>query len=119
MIGSQADDRSVGMEAFVDKASTSLLRLMRSRQRSRPSEVSNAQIAAGVAVSQREVQFSDFEAVAKLKERGGLRKDFLDNWYRLWRDNPAIANAKSPLSMGHVLGARPRNGKWLDAGRRV
>jgi hypothetical protein len=102
------DGRSLGMEAFVDKASASLLRLMRSRQRSSLSEVSNAEIASDVAVTSREVQFSDFEAVAKLKESGGLRKDFLDNWYRLWRDNPALAKAKSPLSMGHVLEAKGR-----------
>ena len=111
MIGSRTDTtrhRSLGMDVFVDKASACLLRLMRSRQRRRSSEVSNAESVSGVAVSQREVQFSDFEAVAKLKESGGLRKDFLDNWYRLWRDNPAIATAKSPLGMGHVLEAKGR-----------
>ena len=96
------------MEAIVDKGVASLLHLMRRRQRYRSSKVSNAETASGVAVSQREAQFSDFEAVAELKERGGLRKDFLENWYRLWRDNPAIAKAKSPLSMGHVLEAKGR-----------
>jgi hypothetical protein len=96
------------MEALVDKVTGSLLRLKRSRERYRPSKVSSAEIASAVAVSRREAQFSDFAAVAKLKESEGLGKDSLDNWYRLWRDNPAIAKAKSPLSMGHVLEAKGR-----------
>jgi hypothetical protein len=56
-----------------------------------------------IPAKQREVEFSDFESVAGLKERGGLAKDTPENWDRLWRQNPAIGVAKSQLSMGWVL----------------
>ena len=56
-----------------------------------------------IPAKQREVRFSDFESVARLKERGGLRKDNQENWCRLWQQNPALAVAKSQLSMGWVL----------------
>src|SRR5262249_23562054 len=52
---------------------------------------------------QREVRFSDFESVARLKERGGLGKDTRENWRRLWQENPAMEAAESQLSMGWVL----------------
>lgn len=85
-----------------------LLRVMRHRR-----SLSTAQSYEAVrvprdkqaAVKQRDVQFSDFEAVASLKKRWGLRKDSLENWHRLWRDNAAVSTAKSPLSMGWVLEA--------------
>jgi hypothetical protein len=64
------------MEAFVNKATGSLLRIMRNRENYGPSKVSNTEIASSAAVSQREVQFSDFEAVAKLKENGGCARIF-------------------------------------------
>jgi len=54
-------------------------------------------------VKQREVRFSDFEAVAKLKCESGLSSDSLANWYRFWRDNAALSFAKGPLPMGWVL----------------
>jgi hypothetical protein len=56
-----------------------------------------------LAVRLREAQFSDFEGVAALKDRFGLGKDTQENWCRLWRQNPAMAVAKSRLSMGWVL----------------
>jgi hypothetical protein len=56
-----------------------------------------------IPARQREVRFSDFESVARLKERGGLAKDSWENWCRLWQHNPALAVAKSQLSMGWVL----------------
>jgi hypothetical protein len=52
---------------------------------------------------QREAQFADFDAVAKLKTQSGLSGDSLENWYRFWRDNAAVPFAKAPLSMGWVL----------------
>jgi len=60
---------------------------------------------AVMPVRQREVQFSDFAAVAALKERWGHWSDSLANWRRLWRDNPALEVAKVPLGMGWVLEA--------------
>jgi hypothetical protein len=82
---------------------------MRNRRRSLDGHQADPQPPPGdkpLAVKQREVQFSDFEAVAKLKERCGWGKDSPENWDRLWRSsNPAIAIAKTPLSMGWVLEA--------------
>lgn len=52
---------------------------------------------------QREVRFSDFEAVADLKERSGLPRDNLENWHRLWRQNPVLAATGSQHGMGWVL----------------
>jgi GNAT superfamily N-acetyltransferase len=56
-----------------------------------------------ISATQREVRFSDFESVATLKERAGWGRDTFENWCRLWQQNPAIAGAKSHLSMGWVL----------------
>ena len=54
------------------------------------------------AVRRREAQMSDFTRVAALKTRSGLSSDSLENWKRLWQDNPAILQAKQPLAMGWV-----------------
>lgn len=81
-----------------------LLRLLKSRQR--PAAGQNSADLPGhapIPAKQREVRFSDFENVARLKERGGLPKDNQENWCRLWQQNPAMAVAKSQLSMGWVL----------------
>jgi hypothetical protein len=82
-----------------------LLRLLKSRQRSAAGQSGSANLHEHVPIpaKQREVRFSDFESVARLKERGGLGKDNLENWCRLWQQNPAMAVAKSQLSMGWVL----------------
>jgi len=89
-----------------NKVVAALLKIMRSRRTSYLSstlERATVPERRKAAVKQREVQFTDFEAVAKLKERWGLGKDSLQNWYRLWRDNRALTFSKSPLSMGWVL----------------
>jgi hypothetical protein len=82
-----------------------LLRLMRSRRRPAVDQKRSEPIetAPPLAVRRREVQFSDFQDVAALKERWGLGKDSWENWRRLWQQNPAMAVARSPLSMGWVL----------------
>jgi len=89
----------------MDQAAAVLLRLMRSKRRPQLAQdraEATAQTAP-MSVKQREVQFSDFESVAALKERWGLGTDSWENWCRLWGQNPAIAVAKSRLSMGWVL----------------
>lgn len=60
------------------------------------------------AVKQREVRFSDWQAVTGLKGRWGLTADSLDNWERFWRGNPALRASSSPLSMGWVLETEDR-----------
>jgi hypothetical protein len=82
-----------------------LLWLLKGRQRPAAGQAGSANLHEHVPIpaKQREVRFSDFESVARLKERGGLAKDNLENWCRLWQQNPALAVAKSQLSMGWVL----------------
>lgn len=82
-----------------------LLRLLKSRLRPAAGQagLANLHEHAPIPAKQREVRFSDFESVARLKERGGMAKDSQDNWCRLWQQNPALAVAKSQLSMGWVL----------------
>ena len=48
-------------------------------------------LAALPAIKLREAQFSDFAAVAELKQRWGLAPDSTENWERLWHRNPACA----------------------------
>jgi hypothetical protein len=60
------------------------------------------------AIRQREVQLSDWKAVASLKSRWGLTADSLENWERFWRSNPAVRASSSPLSMGWVLETEDR-----------
>jgi hypothetical protein len=85
----------------MDYAADSLLRLLRSRHRPIPGQINLEDVP--IPAKQREVRFSDFENVARLQERGGLPKDNPEHWCRLWQQNPAMAVAKSQLSMGWVL----------------
>ncbi|WP_375784304.1 hypothetical protein ACE10Z_31825 [Bradyrhizobium sp. Pha-3] len=82
-----------------------LLRLLKSRRRPASARAEAPPLSGGALApaKQREVRFADFESVARLKERGGLAKDSPENWDRLWRQNPAMAAAKSQPSMGWVL----------------
>jgi len=93
------------MTRAMDYAAAILLRLMRSRQRPAAGQIGSEPLLANAPIpaKQREVRLSDFESVARLKERGGLPKDNQENWCRLWQQNPAMAVAKSQLSMGWVL----------------
>jgi hypothetical protein len=55
------------------------------------------------AVSIREAEFSDFENVDQLNRKLGQGPDSLENWRRLWRDNPAIKDLQAPVRIGWVL----------------
>jgi len=91
--------------SVIDHTAAILLRLMGSK-RGPSLDQERSELAFEkrlVPAKQREVRFSDFEGVAALKERGGLRSDNWENWCRLWQQNPAMAVAKSKLSMGWVL----------------
>src|SRR6266404_3327837 len=59
-------------------------------------------------VKQREAQFSDFEIVAELKTRMGLFPDTIENWHRLWRQNPALRSCSHTLPIGWVLESEGR-----------
>jgi hypothetical protein len=93
------------MTRAMDYAGAILLRRMRSRLRPAAGQTGSEHLlaCAPIPAKQREVRSSDFESVARLKERGGLPKDTAENWCRLWQQNPAMAVATSPLSAGWVL----------------
>src|ERR1022692_4173932 len=62
---------------------------------------STAEVLEG-PVRRREAQFSDLEAVVALKERSGLSKDSLENWKRLWHENPALSLRGASFPIGWV-----------------
>jgi hypothetical protein len=86
------------MTRAMDYAADILLRLTASRHRP-----AAGQIGPVIPAKQREARFSDLDNVARLQESGGLPKDNQEHWCRLWKQNPAMAVAKSQLSMGWVL----------------
>jgi hypothetical protein len=61
--------------------------------------------AAGAAkqASVREARFSDFEQVRALNLRLGQGPDSIENWHRLWRDNPALSGSGEGTPIGWVL----------------
>ena len=56
----------------------------------------------------RAAQFSDYAAVTELKRRWGLIPDSLENWEKLWRNNPALARTQFERPIGWVLEADGR-----------
>jgi hypothetical protein len=52
----------------------------------------------------REVQFSDFDAVAELKQRWGIAADSLENWERLWRNNPVLLGSEVERQIERPMG---------------
>ncbi len=60
-----------------------------------------AEIAKPVSV--REAQFSDFDRVNILNRSLGQGPDSIENWRRLWSDNPAVANGRGGGPIGWVL----------------
>lgn len=65
-----------------------------------------AEKIAPASATLREAQFSDFPAVAELKQQWGLASDSPENWERLWRRNPALGQLPRPI--GWVLEAEGR-----------
>lgn len=52
----------------------------------------------------REVKFADCAAVSALKTRYKLKQDSLENWQRLWKNNPVVEDSKQ-MPIGWVLEA--------------
>ena len=57
------------------------------------------------SASVREVQFSDFEGVRALNLRLGQGPDSVENWRRLWLENPALDDGKGSSPIGWMLQA--------------
>jgi hypothetical protein len=87
-------------------AAAIITRIRRRRQASSARESSSLCPPGAVApASLREALFSDFKAVAELKDRWGMNSDSLENWDRLWRRNPALPGSEIQRPIGWVLEA--------------
>jgi hypothetical protein len=92
----------VSIEKTVANAILTVIRARREPEADPPA----SSLAAMGSVSLREARLSDFRAVADLKRHWGLSADSMENWERLWRDNPAIGPLPRPI--GWVLEADDR-----------
>ena len=94
------------MASTEKRISAALLSAIRSRRDEHPVSTSAATPgSATVPARLREAVFSDFDGVAELKRRWGMAEDSVENWDRLWRQNPALNRAPSPRPIGWVLEA--------------
>jgi hypothetical protein len=89
-----------------NKLTDKILRRIRSRSEDAANasdeNVSGAVANSGAPVSVREAQFGDFDRVSAMNRRLGQGADSLENWHRLWRDNPALREGRVPR-IGWVL----------------
>ena len=94
------------MGSIQEKVTASILKRIRARRESSPAVNSPSQPSGGLAPAAiREAAFTDFSAVAALKERWGVVADSFENWERLWRHNPALKAPNSDRPIGWVLEA--------------
>lgn len=95
------------MGSFQEKISAAILNRIRKRRPS-PSPPNNNcdhSISRFPPAKLREATFSDFDAVMRLKKRCGLAADSIENWNRLWLDNPVLAAIAVRHPIGWVLEA--------------
>jgi len=95
--------------ATLEKRIINAIAAMRARRRMspRPGVELDVRPSAGSG-KLREARFSDFGEVEELKRRCGLEPDSLENWERLWKHNPALAQMQPEPPMGWVLEAEGR-----------
>jgi len=95
------------MSSLQEKITAAILTQIRSRRSSSSSreQASSQPSNAAAPAKLREARFSDFYAVAELKNRWGLAADSIENWERLWRRNPAIEQNGVQPPIGWVLEA--------------
>lgn len=98
---------SRAMNSIEKKVGAALLAMIRARRKavSAPQVAGQARSGAIAPAKLREARFSDFDAVAELKQRWGLNADSFENWERLWRRNPALAASEVKRPIGWVLEA--------------
>jgi|HubBroStandDraft_1064217.scaffolds.fasta_scaffold76053_2 hypothetical protein len=97
------------MGSLQKKITGAILNMIRKRRTASAASDSNlhAQSPAAKAITPakvREVQFSDFDDVAELKQRWGIAADSLENWERLWRHNPALMRSEVELKISRPMG---------------
>jgi hypothetical protein len=96
------------MGSLQEHITGTILTWIRKRRTASSSPESNAGVQSTGAIAPaklREVRFSDFDAVAELKQRWGMTADSLENWKRLWKGNPALMHGEIGRPMGWVLEA--------------
>ncbi|MFZ0320711.1 MAG: hypothetical protein WAL56_16420 [Candidatus Sulfotelmatobacter sp.] len=94
------------MESFEKQIAGAILNLIRSRRAASSADLSATNASGPIAPAKiREARFSDFAAVARLKQRGGLNPDSYENWQRLWQRNPALLCHEVERPIGWVLEA--------------
>src|SRR5208283_107979 len=97
------------MYGFEKKIYQAIGKKIRSSNPAIPGDVSSnpsdSNFALSKVVSVREAQFSDFDRVCALNLRLGQGPDSLENWDRLWVQNPAIQEGSSAARIGWVLEA--------------
>jgi hypothetical protein len=79
-----------------------LKRVREVRSKEEESSTPGPALKTAEKVTVREARFSDCERVCVLNTKLGLGPDSPENWERLWRDNPAIAEGEKPV-IGWVL----------------
>jgi len=95
------------MESIEKKITGAMLTMIRSRRAVSAADLDTSVHAPGpIAPAKiREARFSDFDAVARLKQRGDLNPDSYENWQRLWQRNPALLRHEIERPIGWVLEA--------------
>lgn len=95
------------MGSLQEKVTGAILTVIRKRRTASSAAESsaNAQSRGAIAPARvREVQFSDFDAVAELKQRWGISADSLENWERLWHRNPALMRGEMESQISRPMG---------------
>jgi hypothetical protein len=97
------------MGSLQEKITGAILSMIRARRTTSSTAESNlhARSSAPEKIAPakvREVQFSDFDAVAELKQRWGIDADSLENWERLWHRNPALMGGEIECPMRRPMG---------------
>ena len=100
------------MSSIESKLTSALLRVIRAR-REEPEAGPVVQAAAPSRGKIREATFADFDGVNELRRKWGLGPDSLENWERLWKNNPALTLMPQKPPMGWVLEAEGRQVGYL------
>lgn len=96
------------MNSIESKVTKAILGMIRARRTASPSADGDLRGHASSPIAPaklREARFSDFQAVAELKQRWGLNAESFENWERLWRRNPALTRNHPERPIGWVLEA--------------
>lgn len=94
------------MTSVQEKLTDAILATIRSRRADRESNLPVTQLGTARApakVSLRTAEASDFASVARLGRRLGQGTDSVENWKRLWIDNPAVQSGLAVSRIGWVL----------------